>query len=299
MDQSDDWLRKRKKGEEEGRAPGRRADGAKDTASASAETGTPADDDGTRLPLNPNWNSYPETSRWLANDHFLARASDKLPWCIQGWLAGTGTSVWYGAGSTGKTQLMLWMAAMVASSVEDGQERTWMGAKIHGTGHVLVLTAEDTLEQIMKRLRDVVTHTMGQDGPRRVNTLKRLHVMPFLSMSKRDFDHPNPSLFEQDKTRVWGPSPVMHEIERYILEWNRLHPDDDDRIIGVVMDSATSMAGFDSLDAPATTNFFFYLGRLCERLRIFWAVDGTARTGCCGSPSMQSTSGCSYSKASC
>ncbi len=34
------------------------------------------------------------------------------------------------------------------------------------------------------------------------------------------------------------------------------------------------MAGFDSLDALATTNFFFYLGRVCERLRIFWSIIG-------------------------
>lgn len=40
------------------------------------------------------------------------------------------------------------------------------------------------------------------------------------------------------------------------------------------MDSATSMAGFDSIDGYATTNFFFYLGRACEALSVFWTVIG-------------------------
>ena len=163
---------------------------------------------------------------------------------------------------------------MVACRPEDRPEQIWLGGRIHGTGHVLVLTAEDTREQIMGRLKDVVTYSMGQDDAARLRTCARLHVMPFLSMSEDEFRLSNPSLLEIDKERVWGPSQVMLEIRRYISEWNRLHPADEDRIIGVVMDSATSMSGFDSLDAQATTNFFFYLGRLCERLRVFWAVIG-------------------------
>lgn len=219
------------------------------------------------------WNSRPESGKWLVDAH-LSGADAKVDYRIDGWLAERGTSVWFGAGSTGKTQLMLWMAGMIASLPADRPEQTWLGGRIHGTGHVLILTAEDTREQIIGRLRDVVTHSMGQDGAARLRTCARLHVMPFLSMSEDEFKLPNPSLLEFDKERVWGPSEVMKEIRHYIYEWNRLHPSPDDRIVGVVMDSATSMSGFDSLDAQATTNFFFYLGRLCERLAIFWAVIG-------------------------
>lgn len=232
------------------------------------------DDEGDAAePANRRWNSGPEVGRWLAHGQLQPAGAD-VPYRIQGWLAKRGTSVWFGAGSTGKTQLMLWMAATIASRPEDRPDPTWLGGQVHGTGHVLILTAEDTREQVLERLRDVVTHSMGQNEAARQRTLSRLHVMPFLSMSETEFKLPNPSLLELNDKRIWSPSEVMIEIRRYISEWNRMHPAPEDRIVGVVMDSATSMSGFDSLDAPATTNFFFYLGRLCERLRIFWAVIG-------------------------
>lgn len=224
-------------------------------------------------PSSDRWNSRPDTAMWLA-EHHVARADSIVRYRIQGWLAECGTSVWFGAGSTGKTQLMLWMAAMIASRPEDRPEQTWLGGRINGTGHVLILTAEDTREQIVGRLKDVITYSMGQDSQTRLRTCARIHIMPFLSMPEGEFDHPNPSLFQQNKDRGWETTDVLKEVRRYISEWNRTHEVDEDRIIGVVMDSATSMSGFDSLDAQATTNFFFYLGRLCERLRLFWAIIG-------------------------
>lgn len=234
--------------------------------------------DGRRVDPGPSsegkkWDSAPQSDKWLAAGQ-LETADAKIPYRIDGWLAERGTSVWFGAGSTGKTQLMLWMAAMIASLPEDRPEQIWLGGRIKGTGHVLILTAEDSREQIVGRLREVVEHSMGQDSEASRRTCERLHVMPFLSMSEQEFAHPNPSLFALDEDRIWAPSDVMREIKRYIAEWNERHPEIEDRIIGVVMDSATSMAGFDSMDAQAATNFFFYLGRLCERLEIFWAVLG-------------------------
>ncbi|WP_198356288.1 AAA family ATPase [Sphingomonas sp. TX0522] len=225
-------------------------------------------------PVSEKWDSLPGTEKWLADRH-LAAADARVPYRIEGWLAETGTSVWFGAGSTGKTQLMLWMAAIIASRREDRREHVWLGGRVNGTGHVLVLTAEDTREQIVGRLRDVVEHSLGQGREAALRTCKRIHVMPFLSMSEDEFSHLSPSLFEQPpKERHWEASAVMEEVRRYVREWNGAHDDPEERIVGVVMDSATSMAGFDSLDAQATTNFFFYLGRLCERLRIFWAIIG-------------------------
>lgn len=225
-------------------------------------------------PVSPDWDSYPTTDTWLADRH-LGAASARPSYRIEGWLAETGTSVWFGAGSTGKTQLMLWMAAMVASRREDRREHVWLGGRINGTGHVLVLTAEDTRDQIISRLKDVVEHALGQDREASRRTCRRIHIMPFLSMSEDEFKHRNPSLFEQTpKDRHWEASAVMEEVRRYVRDWNQAQDDPEDRIVGVVMDSATSMSGFDSLDAQATTNFFFYLGRLCERLRIFWAIIG-------------------------
>lgn len=218
------------------------------------------------------WDSQPETDKWLASHHF-EDATPTIPFRIDGWLAARGPAVWFGAGSTGKTQLLLWMAAMIASRPEHRQP-TWLGGPINGTGHVLILTAEDARSQIVGRLRDIVQNTMHQNAAAAASTCARLHVMPFLSMSEAEFGHPNASLLRFGEDRVWRPSGVMEEVRRYITEWNARHDDPEDRIVGVVMDSATSMAGFDGMEGEATTNFFFYLGRLCEALGIFFTIIG-------------------------
>ncbi|WP_277970233.1 AAA family ATPase [Sphingomonas echinoides] len=219
-----------------------------------------------------HWDSQPETDKWLASHHF-EDATPTIPFRIDGWLAARGPAVWFGAGSTGKTQLLLWMAAMIASRPEHRQP-TWLGGTINGTGHVLILTAEDARSQIVGRLRDIVQNTMHQDTAAAASTCARLHVMPFLSMTEAEFGHPNASLLRFGEDRVWRPSGVMEEVRRYITEWNARHDDPEDRIVGVVMDSATSMAGFDGMEGEATTNFFFYLGRLCEALGIFFTIIG-------------------------
>jgi AAA domain len=225
-------------------------------------------------PVSDRWDSAPYGNRNLAIEH-LDAAETVVPFRIDGWLAQRGASVWFGAGSTGKTQLLLWMAAVLATRPEDRVDQTWLGGRVHGTGHVLVLTAEDSREQIIGRIVGIVGKTVGLEGEAFRRTCSRIHVMPFLSLTEEEFDHDNPSLFEpQTKERIWRPSQVLLEIRRYIEAWNARHSDPADRIIGVVMDSATSMAGFDSLDALATTNFFFYIGRLSERLRIFWSIIG-------------------------
>lgn len=223
-------------------------------------------------PKTKDWDSQPETDKWLASHHF-GEATPKVPFRIEGWLARQGTAVWFGAGSTGKTQLLLWMAAMIASRPEN-RAPTWLGGKINGTGHVLILTAEDARTQIVGRLRDIAQNTMHQSDELARDTCSRLHVMPFISMTEDEFKHPNASLLRFAEDRVWRASEVMKEVRHYITAWNARHDDPEDRIVGVVMDSATSMAGFDSMEGDATTNFFFYLGRLCETLGIFFTIIG-------------------------
>lgn len=225
-----------------------------------------------RVAPSPRWDSQPETNKWLASRH-LEDATPKIPFRIDGWLAERGPAVWFGAGSTGKTQLLLWMAAMIASRPQH-RAPTWLGGTINGTGHVLILTAEDARPQIVGRLRDIVETTMGQNAAAAHETCSRLHVMPFMSMTEEEFSHPNASLLRLGDDRVWRPSEVMLEIRRYIEEWNAGHDDPEDRIVGVVLDSATSMAGFDGMEGEATTNFFFYLSRLCESLGVFFTIIG-------------------------
>ncbi len=141
----------------------------------------------------------------------------------------------------------------------------------------LILTAEDARPQIVGRLRDIVQNTMHQSAAVAHETCSRLHVMPFLSMTEDEFGHPNASLLRfGDVPRLASlrghgrGSPLHHE-------WNARHDDPEDRIVGVVMDSATSMAGFDGMEGEATTNFFFYLGRLCEALGVCFTIIGHVR----------------------
>jgi hypothetical protein len=218
------------------------------------------------------WDSKPEGDQWLASRQFDV-ATPRVPFRIDGWLAERGTSVWFGAGSTGKTQLLLWMAASIASRPQHRQP-TWLGGQVNGTGHVLVLTAEDAGPQIIGRLREIVLHTMQQPREVAIETLSRVHVMPFMSMTETEFAHPNASLMQRTEDKVWRPSEVMKEVRHYIETWNGRHPAAEDQIVGVILDSATSMAGFDGMDADATTNYFFYLGRLCEALGIFFTIIG-------------------------
>ena len=68
------------------------------------------------------WDATSEDRYWLAS-RYLDDASSDMEFRIDGWLAATGTSVWFGAGSTGKTQLLLWMAASIASTARPAMRR--------------------------------------------------------------------------------------------------------------------------------------------------------------------------------
>lgn len=216
------------------------------------------------------WPALFKSDRWRTGVGDGKQSSPGPDFLVDAWLPSQGTSVWFGAGSTGKTQLMLWMAASIAN--RQPGERTWMTHAVKRTGHVLVLTAEDSEQHVHGRIRDIVGTTLGQTGDAAADTCSRLHVMAFLSMGEDEYRHPNASLFD-NADRLWGPTEVLSGVRRYVEGWNA-RADPDDRILGVVMDSATSMCGFDTMDGHATTNFFFYLGRLCETLGIFWAIIG-------------------------
>ncbi|MDR6144349.1 hypothetical protein QE363_000142 [Sphingomonas sp. SORGH_AS870] len=215
------------------------------------------------------WISQSLGGHWRATDAMdqLSTSNDYL---IDGILPRTGASVWFGAGSTGKTQVLIWMATAIAAS--RSHVPAWLGHAINGTGHVVILSAEDTREQLYMRLRSVLTemHGLSEDLAREV--CSRIHVMPFISMTEEEFDRPNPSLFSSDG--AWGPSETMKAIRVFITDWNKVAERPEDRIVGIVMDSATSMAGFDANAADAVTNFFFYVNRLCQALEIFWIIIG-------------------------
>ncbi len=228
-----------------------------------------------RLEVTERWSLAALDRAWSAKHILLAdreAGKDTIQYAIKGLLARTGTAVWYGAGSTGKTQILLSMAASIAAP-RDRVPR-WLGQEIQCSGHILVLSAEDTQEHLRLRLRATLQDGLGMDMDEALQVCERLHVMPFLSMSETDFDHPSASLFKQERDGRWAPSDVLGQIRAFIQTWNERAETDDEKIVGVVMDSATSMAGFEAMNQDAVTNFFFYLNRLCEALDLFWVVIG-------------------------
>lgn len=215
----------------------------------------------------------------LEGDYAAKQAFDlnvPMDWTIDGLLPRTGASVWFGPGATGKTQLLLWMSLALASRGE-ASPCSWLGSAITRRGQILVLTAEDTQENILMRLGKLARRMFPQDSDAAREACGRVHIMSFLSMSEIEFPQNSPTVFSRSPQKGWEPHDRLLGIRHFIEEHNRISlasERPDDQIIGVVMDSATSMAGFDSTDSDGATNLLFYLNRMCRKTDIFWAVIG-------------------------
>lgn len=206
-----------------------------------------------------------------------ATTDNKADFAIHGLVPRTGASMWFGPGSTGKTQLLLWMAAHLAARPETGPTR-WLDADICRRGHIVVLSAEDLREHLYLRINGIVEALKVHHPDLDVEDVcGRIHVFPFLSFSEQEFVGSNPSLF-RGRRNNWRPSPTMRGIEEFIDTWNASH-DDDDKIVGVIMDSAVSMAGFELADSEATTDFLFRVNRVSHRQGVFWAIVGHTPKG--------------------
>lgn len=203
----------------------------------------------------------------------------QMDYAVQGLMPATGATIWFGAGSTGKTQLLLWMAAHMAAT-GSAAPRQWLGADLHVRGNILVLTAEDLREHLLLRIGTIARRMMQETGGTErdaVALCQRIHVMAFLSMTQREFPEPNACLFERGSGGRWQPSSVLDGIEAFLDDWNSQVEEDgrpEDRIVGVILDSAVSMAGFELANSEAATNFLFHLNRLSYRQKMFWAVIG-------------------------
>lgn len=222
------------------------------------------------------WTTRALNGEYRAGD--AALLAHRMDYAVEGLMPATGATIWFGAGSTGKTQLLLWLAAHIAAT-GDHAPHTWLDAAINVRGQILVLTAEDLREHLLQRIGSIARRMLIENGgdPADTATLcQRIHVMAFLSMNSAEFDEPNPCLFErQDGT--WQASKVLNNVERFLDAWNEQMDIDgrpEDRIVGVILDSAVSMAGFELSDSGATTNFLFHLNRMARRQRMFWAVIG-------------------------
>lgn len=180
--------------------------------------------------------------------------------------------MWFGAGGVGKTQLLTWLAAHLVAT-GDGAPATWLDQPIRRRGQILFLSTEDLREQLLGRLASIL-RSMADNGAL-IEPLalgERVHLLPFLSLSRHEFEGSNPRLFELRGSR-WRPSETLTGVETFITAWNDAH-EDDDHIIGVILDSAVSMVGFDLNNTEATTDFLFHLNRRSREQDVFWAIIG-------------------------
>lgn len=211
--------------------------------------------------------------------HAAARNPDSVSWAIDGLLPATGATVLFGTGSTGKTQLLLWLAAHIAARGKHSPQM-WLGAEVKVTGQMLVLSAEDLREHLFKRIGDIawwMAESTGWSKSDVEDVCSRIHVMPFLSMTTSEFDGQNPSLFKRGANGDWVPTKTLSAIEAFLEEWNNKAEAEgrpEDRFVGVILDSAVSMAGFEMSQSEATTNFLFHLNRMSRRQNMFWTIIG-------------------------
>ncbi len=87
-----------------------------------------------------SWTVLARRGEYTARDAALQDFS--VDWAVEGLLPATGATVLFGTGSTGKTQLLLWLATHIAARGES-KPKQWLGADVKATGRVLVLSAED------------------------------------------------------------------------------------------------------------------------------------------------------------
>ncbi|MCW2411586.1 MULTISPECIES: AAA family ATPase [unclassified Sphingobium] len=224
-----------------------------------------------------NWTVLARRGGYSARD--AARNPFAMDWAVEGLLPATGATVLFGTGSTGKTQLLLWLGAHIAAQGV-AETKDWLGADVRATGKILVLSAEDLREHLFKRIGGIAWQ-MGEEngwsGEQVEEVCARIHVMPFLSMSRSEFSELNPSMFERGADGDWQPTSSLVHIEKFLDDANaeaEAANRPQDRFVGVILDSAVSMAGFEMSQSEATTNFLFHLNRMSRRQEMFWAIIG-------------------------
>ncbi len=191
---------------------------------------------------------------------------------VEGMLPATGASVWFGEGSVGKTQLLLWLAAHLAATGPEAPSH-WLGRRIARRGQILVVSVEDLAEHLALRVDTILAGMKAERPGLDVEAIRRrIHLLAYLSLDDDEFAGSDPSLYRRRSDGRWRPTRTLKRIEDFVAEWNAVNPADP--IIGVIVDSAVSMSGFDLANTEATTNLLFRLNRESRRSGIFWAIIG-------------------------
>jgi len=194
-------------------------------------------------------------------------------WAIEGLVPATQTAVWFGESGIGKTMIELWKALCIAARGPNAPSH-WCGQPILKRGIVIIYSGEDTLEEGRERLRDMAEGLMGLRGDELQDTIERVVFINPAYLDDDEFTGFDPVLFEKGRNGKWRPSGNAEGILASIEQINSEATQADEKVVGIIIDSATSVAGFDAMEGEAVSRFFFWATRICNRYGIFALVLG-------------------------
>lgn len=175
----------------------------------------------------------------------LLAGSDQRPvaYDILGLRSQTGFDFDFGAGGIGKTGGKISQCLSLVG--DDGKILDWMGLPLGDRRGVIVYyTAEDELPVFNSIATDVLVHDFEHLTPKeKAHRFSRLLPICPVSMTREEFPENRLSLFRFDRALGdWTPTSVFDSLFHTIDSWNASHGRDD-QVIGLVIDSWTTVAG--------------------------------------------------------
>ena len=133
--------------------------------------------DEVRQQVTPH-SGVPRIADWFSGDAYLGEAPEQQ-WLVDGVLPLGAPCLLVASGGTGKGMLALDLGLRVAGPPMQGidlnydSEDTWLGGEVTSHGSVVILSSEDTQDDIHRRLQ-----SMDEDGSRRAAARGRLAIVP-------------------------------------------------------------------------------------------------------------------------
>ncbi len=181
------------------------------------------------------------------------------PMAIAGWFPRRGMIPVFGKAGIMKTFVAVDVITHQAA-VGPLRPDVWHGkAAILRRGRSVIYSVEDTYERLDKRIWATIVNDLGLDpySPEAIETRSRIVIIAPMSISPADFGHATPQLFDfQRESGKWVPNCNATDLFADIDAWNAdLAPNDEDRIVTLVLDSITTTAGFDLTDNQGATAY--------------------------------------------
>lgn len=198
--------------------------------------------------------------------------SVKRGYAIEGLVPRGASTVWFGESAIGKTMVALWKALSIAA-VGPNRPTHWCGQPIRRRGIVIFYSGEDSLMEGRDRLREIASLLIGLKGDELEDTVNRVFFVNPSDLDEDDFSGEDASLFEKENGR-WYASGNAEGIRASIQRINEEATRPEDRVAGVIQDSATSVSGFDAMEGEAVSRYFFWVNSICRQNDLFWLVLG-------------------------